>query len=89
MRPQYKAEHMAAPDQSVKRPKTLLPRRRRPHRPSAPFLVRGFVNAQADQASGVRGIRLAFDGMRLIENGLVAVIQAGQFLHDPASGPSC
>jgi hypothetical protein len=29
--PQYKAEHMAAPDQSVKRPKTLLPRRRRPH----------------------------------------------------------
>jgi hypothetical protein len=34
-RPQYKAEHMAAPDQSVKTSKTLLPRRRRPHRPSA------------------------------------------------------
>ena len=31
MRPQYKAGHMGAPDQSVKRPETLLPRRRRPH----------------------------------------------------------
>jgi len=31
MWPHTKAEHMAAPDQSVKRPKTLLPRRRRPH----------------------------------------------------------
>jgi hypothetical protein len=31
MWPHDKAEPMAAPDQSVKRPKTLLPRRRRPH----------------------------------------------------------
>jgi hypothetical protein len=29
--PQYKAGHMAAPDQSVKTPRALLPRRRRPH----------------------------------------------------------
>lgn len=29
--PQYKAVHMAAPDQSVKTPRALLPRRRRPH----------------------------------------------------------
>jgi hypothetical protein len=29
--PHYKAEHMAAPDQSVKTPRALLPRRRRPH----------------------------------------------------------
>ncbi len=31
MGPQAKAEHMAAPDQSVRTPKTLLPGRRRPH----------------------------------------------------------
>ena len=35
--PHDKAEHMAAPDQSVKRPRALLPRRRRPHRASAKF----------------------------------------------------
>ena len=29
--PHTKAGHMAAPDQSVKTPKALLPRRRRPH----------------------------------------------------------
>jgi hypothetical protein len=29
--PHYKAEHMAAPDQSVKISTALLPRRRRPH----------------------------------------------------------
>jgi hypothetical protein len=57
----------------------------------APFLARGFViwNVQADQASGVRGIRLAFGAVDLTGKRLAVLIQAaGQFLNDPTSGPS-
>jgi hypothetical protein len=39
--------------------------------------------------SRVQGIWLICNGVGLIECGLVALIQAGQFLNDPASGPSC
>ncbi len=45
--PQYKAEHMAAPDQSVKTPRALLQRRRLPHTAFRKFRGLFFVRTRS------------------------------------------
>ena len=51
MRPHHKAEHMAAHDQTVKTPKTLLPRRRRPH-----TTYRKFAALKAESPGSLQGL---------------------------------